>query len=154
MILLLVFCLEQRAKMLKIWGKVSARTAVGSSQTCSEQWRDLQEENMFVFICDLEWEKYVSSQVQHNAFKRAVSYHTIINTFISYCTYAVWGDYCTVIHLNYRNGFKTKPVKIKTDSLRCDYKQSNCGTSRDVISKRVPPLILNQNITLLDWCLS
>lgn len=39
--------------------------------------------------------------------------HHMVNTIISYRIHAVWNDYCTVIHLNYRNGFKTKPVKTK-----------------------------------------
>lgn len=152
MISLLVFCLELRAKMLKMWGKVVARTAVGSSQIFLKRWQDLKEGNVFVCVCILDERPVCVIPSTTYAPQKAVSHHSIINKFISYCNYAVWSNYCTVIHLNYQNGFKTKPVK--NDSVRCDYKQSNCGTSRDVISKRVPPLILNQNITLLGRCLS
>lgn len=42
---------------------------------------------------------------------------------------------------------KLTPYVVTTNS-------QNCGDGKDVISKRVPPLILNQNITSLDWCLS
>lgn len=93
----------------------------------------------------------MSFQVQRDAFVKAVS-HSADNT---YCINGLQSDRCAMVHLIYRNGFQTKPMKNpENDSLHRDYKQSNCRTSRDVISKRVPPLILNQNITLLDRCLS
>lgn len=146
MILLLVFCLELSAKMLKMWVNMSAGTAGGSSWIWSKQWRglclclhlDRKNHPKYNIMC-LKKLSVITPYL-------TLSYHTV--HMQSEAIIALW--FISVIEMV----LKPNQWKLKTDSLRCDYKLSNCGTSRDVISKRVPPLILNQNITLLDWCLS
>ena len=111
------FVWKRELKCWKIWGKVSARAAVGSSQKPAQKKTTVTGfvGGLHICVCVriLDWKGLCHTRYNIMHTERAVSHHTIINTDTSYCIFAVWSDYCTVIHLNYRNGFQTKPVRPK-----------------------------------------
>lgn len=81
---------------LKCWKYEARLVHVGSSLTCSKQWRDLLGGWMFVFVCVCIW---TESTVCHPACSKMHLKELSVTrpwlTHSCHSVYTVWSDYCT-----------------------------------------------------------